>query len=850
MAALIEVDDPAALGLLDEARKNYFQANLETQVARAYQRYEEALGTLTRGGENIDEDRLLANLLKEVMEGAREQEKVFYQRIPDSVESDASNLMDAASKIREDTQIGRRSVRLDTGQNPISIKLALQDFAEILGSDDPALATGIESIVKEIEEGPLPGLSRSPFITARDAPEQTGQMELPAHITSGQLKNLHGVITEGLRREKKGMGSQTMLGRSLATLEEAIRKDLANLPEVGPDVKVHLDNALAFSEEFNNVFRRSFLGENFLSRRNIPPEDLLRQILIQPPSLARLALGDIENAVTFLQNQLIEGTVPDSEVANRMLRGEMVLPPGSSMAPGDRALFNELNQIGPRLNTVRVLQEKAMRGFFNKHRKIGPDGRYVVDHPAILTYLDNPDNVALLEQISPPITINGERQSPLINDLRDTAKASRLYQQTMQTGAESAVLNEAHRQIPLLAFLNPETGLGIRDVPGNAIDRILGSPGKRPDNAITDFRDVARSVANVTQEQLDELRILDPDTGNLVPLSRRYSPADLKEALYQTVVSQGFVDSGFESPRDATPFTFRAFQDYMTKPITPGTAKGPFGQRASRPAEGVRQPSPLDILREERVIDDTTFQNFDTLLKNAVRIEDALATGDADLIAQMFSNNPITAELVQRVVGAQAGQALGRALPGPDPDLIAGAAGSQALRNLLDKTPSLAFKDLWKEVLTNPETMVDILNLGIERAEKGIATDPFSFERSKLPFDAKGVQILRAALLGTGVANLPSVRDILIETYGSATDVLGDIFIPRQEPPPETPPPQAMTDQARRFLPQMPLPQATPPVAQAQANPNTRAQLAAMYPNDITSDLIRSQQQGIGSLIS
>ena len=152
--------------------------------------------------------------------------------------------------------------------------------------------------------------------------------------------------------------------------------------------------------------------------------------------------------------------------------------------------------------------------------------------------------------------------------------------------------------------------------------------------------------------------------------------------------------------------------------------------------------------------------------------------------------------------------------------------------------------------MTNPETMVDILNLGIERAEKGIATDPFSFERSKLPFDAKGVQILRAALLGTGVANLPSVRDILIETYGSATDVLGDIFIPRQEPPPETPPPQAMTDQARRFLPQMPLPQATPPVAQAQANPNTRAQLAAMYPNDITSDLIRSQQQGIGSLIS
>ena len=63
------------------------------------------------------------------------------------------------------------------------------------------------------------------------------------------------------------------------------------------------------------------------------------------------------------------------------------------------------------------------------------------------------------------------------------------------------------------------------------------------------------------------------------------------------------------------------------------------------------------------------------------------------------------------------------------------------------------------------------------------------------------------------------------------------------------PSPQAMTDQAQQFLPQMPPPQAPPPVAQAPANPDTRAQFAAMYPNDITSSLIRTQQ-GIGSLLS
>ena len=356
LASLIELDDPATLGLYDEARKNYFQANLETQVARAYQQYQEALGTLTRGGENIDEETLLANMLKEVIEGAREQEKVFYNRIPNYVGSDAGNLMDAASEIREATQVGRQSVRLDAGQNPISIKVALRDFAEILGKEDEDLGEGLQAVVKEIEEGPLPGLSRSPFITAPDGPEQTGQMELPTRITSGQLKNLHGVITEALSREKKGMGAQTMLGQSLATLEEAIRKDLSNLPNVGPEVKRNLDNALAFSEEFNNVFRRSFLGQNFLSRRNTPPEDLLRQILRQPPTRAALALRDIENWVMFLQNQLVEGTVPNTAMANQALRGDFTPPPNAT--PEDIAFYEELNQIGPRLNTARVLQEK------------------------------------------------------------------------------------------------------------------------------------------------------------------------------------------------------------------------------------------------------------------------------------------------------------------------------------------------------------------------------------------------------------------------------------------------------------------------------------------------------------
>jgi len=758
------------------------------------------------------------------------------------------NLMDASREIRDTTQIATQTLRLDAGQNPMSIKVALRDFAEILYGEDDELADGINAVVKEIEEGPLPGLASGPFVPAPDGPDiATGKMPLPKNITSGQLKNLHGVIVEAIKREKKGIGSQSILAQNLAKLEEAIRRDLGALPNVGPEVQRNLDNAIAFSEEFNNVFRNSFLGTNFMSRRNIPPEELIRQILLLPPTKATRALDDANNAVNFLKNQLIEGTVPDTQMANRVMSGDLDIPADATL--DQKALYKELDQVGPRLNDLRLLQERGMRAFFRKYRKKGADGRYRVDHPAILTYLDNPDNVALLERISPPVMINGERQSPLINDLQDAATASRLYQQTMQ--AESQILNRAHGQIPLLAFMNQETGLGIRDVPGNAISRVLGSPGSRPDDAITDFTEIARNIGSVTQKQLDELTVVDPETNQRIPLSVKYSPTDLKESLFQTLVNQGFVEAGFESADPATQFTFKGFQDYMMKPITPGTTKGAYGQRSSRPATGVRQPSPLDILRQEGVIKGPEFENFKLLLDKAVGIEEALKSGDADVIAQMFAENPITAELVERVVGAKLGTTAAQMLPGEmgSSSLIAASAGSQALRNLLDKTPSLAFQDLWKEVLTDSKAMVDILNLGIERAEKGIATDPFSFDRSKLPFDAKGVQILRAALLGTGAANLPSVRDILIETYGATKDLLGGMLIPRQDPPPAAPPPQAMIDQAQQFLPQMPI----EVEGQAKANPDTRARFAAAFPGDITSDIIRAQQgvaeQGIGSLL-
>ena len=148
--------------------------------------------------------------------------------------------------------------------------------------------------------------------------------------------------------------------------------------------------------------------------------------------------------------------------------------------------------------------------------------------------------------------------------------------------------------------------------------------------------------------------------------------------------------------------------------------------------------------------------------------------------------------------------------------------------------------------------------MGLKREAAGISSNMLTMDAADFPIAANSLRVLRNLLIGTGAVNdLPMIEELMTETGEMGRTFFGPERerdpggnaarrrqLLREEAERQTAQPQAMTDQARQFLPQ-----ASPPVAQAPANPDTRAQFAAMYPNDITSSLIRTQQ-GIGSLLS
>jgi len=875
MGGLLQLNTPEALGLYAQLRGQYFDRAMEGFVSNALLRYQNSANRATRGGEPIDEQAELNKILTSVIDSARQQEKAFYDRIPNSYSTKAENLIEAFDKLQLDNAILSQPGRLDTGSNYQSIAVAIDDMKKVLdnNSTDPEdlsefAESSVEEIKDEVRDAGLGGLLEGRFIQSADGPAEetataTGarRLPLPEEIYSRDLKNLRAQVLEAIANEKPGPMGETRLAESLGILEEAIRKDLSELPADEKGVaRRNLENAMAFSESFNNTFSQLFTTV----KRTGPPEMFMNRVLRGNPSVANLALRDIDNAVSFLETELIKGDIGTENLRNVYVDSQQNNVPGfeneffipqEGAKRGEYELFEDLNKLPYRQNTLRQLEERTLRAIFRKYTR--PDG--TPDQAGIDRWLADEQNINLIERISPPTEVTDEvtgqkiRQSPLLEDLRDMQTRGALFNSTRDAASRRTQL--AHEQIPLFAFLTG--GIPMRNNPPNAIGRLLGEPNNRPDNPIIDFRAVAKNISRVTDDDIDAL-----------DLAKKYTPSDLRKSLFDATVGQAFVYGRGDVPGE--PFSFIKFNDFMNKPIIPGQIDELDSMVSNA---GRRSPSPLEILKEEGIVDEKAFRNFQIVVDEAMNIENALLqikTLEGDdkfqVLADLYARNPVSTELVTRILGARLGVEMAGLLPGGmgQSSLIAASAGSRALQSLFNKVPRSQFKDVYMEALTNPEYMSKLIGLGLERKSRG-QRGPTVFEyMNDLPLATKAVTAARSLLVGAGVRedSLPTVSEIMAEVQedGGAEGTTTGLINPSRPLTPgeeaglkrralRQPSPQAMTDQAQQFLPQMPPPQAPPPVAQAPANPDTRAQFAAMYPNDITSSLIRTQQ-GIGSLLS
>ncbi len=158
----------------------------------------------------------------------------------------------------------------------------------------------------------------------------------------------------------------------------------------------------------------------------------------------------------------------------------------------------------------------------------------------------------------------------------------------------------------------------------------------------------------------------------------------------------------------------------------------------------------------------------------AIEIESLLNTGDVEQILKAYETNPITAELVQRLIGAKLGTIAGDLLPGTSPNsLVAAGAGVRAVRGFLDKVPATMFQELGSSFFTDMDLTKEILQLGINRAS-GPST-PFlvdtaqSFANIGKNIGAeKALNVLRSSLISLGV------HRVAFNGRNYARDVWGD----------------------------------------------------------------------------
>ena len=358
-----------------------------------------------------------------------------------------------------------------------------------------------------------------------------------------------------------------------------------------------------------------------------------------------------------------------------------------------------------------------------------------------------------------------------------------------------------------------------------------------------------------------------------------FTREDLKEGLFEAITSQAWIIGRGEDPGSA--FDFRLVKKYMDEPIIPRGADPQTGQKSG--------DSILDILRREGIIEDSQWKDVGEVLEQGAKIQEAMIKGDTSALAALYGETPITVDLVTRIIGAKGGTTLAGMLPGSmgSSSLIAASAGSAALRNLLDKVPGTMFKDLWMEALTDPALLRELLQEGVARKGKGLETTGIlglGMGWVDLPVWGKAYSSLRTALLSMGLKELPSFEESIMEATGTrsrgapgaGTGSTGRELTPgelagarRQELRRRGPevveaqetiitPAASMTETAEEILPQGPPqgpprpPPGPPPVAAGPPSGDRdrnrdRQRLAAAYPFDITSDVIRTQ--GIGSLV-
>ena len=185
------------------------------------------------------------------------------------------------------------------------------------------------------------------------------------------------------------------------------------------------------------------------------------------------------------------------------------------------------------------------------------------------------------------------------------------------------------------------------------------------------------------------------DFRQLAILARRDGP-DAAEGLQRSVVDDAFQRAGFGTEQ----FSFEKAHDML------------FSARRAG------QPSSIDLMLKNGIMDAETAERLETLLRQGQSITTAMRSGNAQLDDLLTGASGLF-DLAVRITGARAGSAAANlGGPGGGHSLIAASAGSRFARQVLEKIPVNQVQDVLIEAAKNPDFMRALLLKGGSAKER------------------------------------------------------------------------------------------------------------------------------------
>jgi hypothetical protein len=553
-----------------------------------------------------------------------------------------------------------------------------------------------------------------------------------------------------------------------------------------------LREAFDFSKAMNDVFTRAFpnviLSRNKTGARRIMPELLSKTAFSGGGDATSVKYNQLEDAMTF---------VVDNAGAN--MDETMTGMIGSMRASQEdlmRVAFEKL--VDP--STGRVSQARLDK-FKEEYRNVLFDPEGNSKFPMFTSDLEN---VATAENML-------EARLRLTGDPRFNQPGANLNivvdGQTLSLGkrAPKGLLDKALQNE--ISFYN---SIGSDANPNKLLGATIGSPGARPDNPLKGFRTLIRNTKSAES---------------------KFPGAT--EGLRDMVIDRAYAYSSGMNEAGEQTFSFSKFNQFLNQPL----AKG--------------QPSPLEIMRQEGIVDDGFAVRLNILMEEGAKTQTAIASarsGDAP-------TTELPVPLLNRgfdtfvyLAGLRLGRAATSMAPGRGQGLAEPMLVGREIMDVFVDQPATKQNDLLLDAAMNPE----FFKLLMEKAEPGtsryvnrnnrlrayLVNSGFIGATAEERYNEQRIQRMNEQAPPTPMMMPGLIRDGAVPV---TPDISPGLIKPDQKASLSVPTQQVAP-------PTTALASAAPVQTQsAPSGPVDRSRYAAMFPTDIASSMIR--QQGIGSLM-